>query len=175
MRASRRHLGRAAGQGIAQCAFKGLKDCILMAAELEGGREGLLGYLRTVARNDPGFPLPFLSKKSPASLVCFEDRCCHASARLSSGFAPPKRAVGCLGRVSTQVPIISAFITLSHSALRHGNGNLCPWHGHFFPCAVSHEGLFTGQSHMEELEKAWENRIAGARFRIDLSAAATFP
>lgn len=42
-----------------------LKDAILMAAELEGGTEGLVGYLRTMARKHPTTFGPLLGRLIP--------------------------------------------------------------------------------------------------------------
>ena len=51
----------------------------------------------------------------------------------------------CCGGVS------SAEVPATQRSLR-SESHLCPWHRHFFPCAVSHEGSYSGQSHPERSE-----------------------
>ena len=46
-----------------------LKDAILAAAEAEGGEEGLTGYLRTLARNEPSAFATLLGKVLPLTLA----------------------------------------------------------------------------------------------------------
>ena len=46
-----------------------LKDTILTAAEAEGGEEGLTGYLRTLARNEPVAFAGLLGKVLPLTLA----------------------------------------------------------------------------------------------------------
>jgi hypothetical protein len=45
-----------------------LKDAILQAAELAGGREGLVGYLKTQAEKNPGPFLGLLGKVLPMTV-----------------------------------------------------------------------------------------------------------
>jgi hypothetical protein len=47
----RRSRGRP--RGSVNALSRVVKDCIILAGELEGGKEGLVGYLRKVARKDP--------------------------------------------------------------------------------------------------------------------------
>jgi hypothetical protein len=46
-----------------------LKDAILAAAEAEGGEEGLTGYLRTLARDEPVAFAGLLGKVLPLTLT----------------------------------------------------------------------------------------------------------
>jgi hypothetical protein len=65
VRASAGNRGKGRKKGVPNKTTGLLKDAILKAAEAAGGTEGLVGYLETQARKNPGPFLALLGKVLP--------------------------------------------------------------------------------------------------------------